>query len=327
MSKRKTRSRVVFALVILILVLIMIYSGLQILEATVFRDAQSGGDSRASKTITRDGVDYFPRQDITVIMVLGIDEEGLVQSSGFNRNYEEADMVMLLILDKKDETYSILALDRDTMVEMPTLDENGKQSGTYYGQLALSHTYGEGLEDSCENSRTTVSNLLYGITIDHYVSMKLDAIAIANDAVGGVTVTVTDDFSAVDESLVMGEITLHGTQAQTFVRSRKNVSDQLNTSRMKRQEEYMSGFMAALHDKLSQNSTFGYDLYDQVSKYVVTDCSVAVLGGLMQRCAEYTLKEIVTPEGEKLLGEKYYELYLDEEALDDLILRLFYAEK
>lgn len=327
MSKRKTRNRVVFALVILILVLVMIYSGLQILEATVFRDAQSGGNSRASKTITRDGVEYFPRQDITVIMVLGIDEEGPVQSSGSNRNNEEADTVMLLILDKKDETYSILALDRDTMVEMPTLDAGGKQSGTYYGQLALSHTYGEGLEDSCENSRTTVSNLLYGITIDHYVSLKLDAIAIANDAVGGVTVTVTDDFSAVDESIVMGEITLHGTQAQTFVRSRRNVSDQLNTSRMKRQEEFMSGFMAALQDKLSQNSTFGYDFYNQVSEYVVTDCSVTVLAGLMQRCAEYTLKEIVTPEGEKILGEKYYELYLDEEALDDLILRLFYAEK
>jgi hypothetical protein len=35
----------------------------------------------------------------------------------------------------------------------------------------------------------------------------------------------------------------------------------------------------------------------------------------------------VSPEGENVLGEKYYEFHVDEEKLDELIVRLFYAPK
>ena len=42
------------------------------------------------------------------------------------------------------------------------------------GQLALAHTYGSGEEDSCENTVLAVENLLYGVGIDHYVSLTMD---------------------------------------------------------------------------------------------------------------------------------------------------------
>ena len=98
----------------------------------------------------------------------------------------------------------LLLLNRDTMVMMSGLDDLGRENGRYYSQLALSHAYGTGREDSCENVRNTVSDLLYGITIDHYVSMNMGGIAVLNDAVGGVTVQVVDDFSAIDPSIGMG---------------------------------------------------------------------------------------------------------------------------
>ena len=60
---------------------------------------------------------------------------------------------------------------------------------------------------------------------------------------------------------------------------------------------------------------------------MVTDCSVNVINGLMQRCADYTLKEIVSPKGTNTRGEEYYEFLVDEEALDQLALRLLYAPK
>ena len=34
-----------------------------------------------TKTISRDGKDYYPRQDITVLMLTGIDQTGPVKSS------------------------------------------------------------------------------------------------------------------------------------------------------------------------------------------------------------------------------------------------------
>jgi len=61
--------------------------------------------------------------------------------------------------------------------------------------------------------------------------------------------------------------------------------------------------------------------------YIVTDSSATVISSLMERCSDYTLKEIVIPEGENVLTEEYYEFYVNEETLEDLTLRLFYAPK
>lgn len=325
MNQFKSRKKAAVLCVILILVLVVILGGLRILESTVFSAPEE--EFFTSKTVTRDGIEYFPRQDITVIMALGIDERGPVQSSRSYRNYGECDAVILVILDQKEETYSLLCLNRDTMVDMPVLGIGGKRAGTFHGQLALSHTYGDGLETSCENTRQTVSDLLKGVTIDHYVAMNMDAIGIVNDAVGGVAVNVTDDFSLVDPSIIMGQMTLNAGQALVYVQSRHDVGNQLNISRMERHEEYMQGLMSALSRKLEASDTFVLDLHSKMSGYMVTDSSATVISSLMERCADYTLKEILSPAGENVLTEEYYEFHLDEEALEALILRLFYAPK
>lgn len=325
MSERKSRKSILFPCLILILVLIMLFSGLQILESTVFNKGQGTDPTIASKTIVRDGISYFPRQDIKVVLVMGIDEMGpVVESDTFN-SAGAADMVTLIIFDETNQESRVLVLNRDTMLKMPVLGIGGKKAGTYFGQLALAHTFGSGLEDSCENTRETVSDFLYGITIDYYIAMNMDAITMLNDAVGGVTVTVKDDFSEIDPTIPMGQVKLMGQQAINFVRTRKGVADQLNISRMERHKEYMTGFMKALQSK-KDDISFAMTTYDQVSDYVVTDCSATVMNDMLQRYADYPIVEIVSPEGENVMAE-YYEFYVDEEKLDDLILRLFYAPK
>ena len=94
---RKFLLKVVFVLVALILVLGIVYSGLRILESTVLHSGSSAPDSYQSRTIVRDGVEYYPRQDITVVMVLGIDESGPVVSSESYMNEGAADVVMLAV--------------------------------------------------------------------------------------------------------------------------------------------------------------------------------------------------------------------------------------
>ena len=327
MKKCDQAQKLVHFFLILILVLVFLISGLRILESTVFSSGQNQGETFERKTITRDGVEYFPRQDITVMLVMGIDQEGPVQDSGHYRNSGAADVVMLLIFDEKDENGRILYLNRDTMLRMPVLGMGGKQAGTNYGQLALAHTYGSGLEDSCENTKNAVSAFLNGISIDYYIAANMDAISILNDAVGGVTVTVEDDFSDVDPSISKGTMTLRGEQAVSFVRSRKGLGDQLNLSRIRRQKTYIEGFSHAFHKSMEENSEFVVKVYDQVSPYLVSDCSVNTISGMLSRYKGYEIVEIVTPEGENVLGEEYYEFHVDEESLDRLILRLFYAPK
>ena len=324
---RKLLLQVISVCVVLILVLVILYSGLQILESTIFSQAQYQSQMQTtSKTIIRDGVKYYPRQDITTLLLMGINQEGKVEKTPYNQGIA-VDMAMLLIFDEATETCTVLSLNRDMMVDMPMLNEYGREVGVFNAQLAYSHIYGDGMEDSCENVRKTVSNLLYGVSIDYYLSLNMDAIALLNDAVGGVTVTVVDDFSAVDPEIPMGEVTLYGMHAVRFVQARWYVGDQLNLSRMERHKAYMTSFISALKQKIEEQPGFVVEAYESVSDYIVTDCSVQVLGRLEQDYGDYTLGETLSIPGENILGEEYYEFYADEEALDELILQLFYAPK
>ncbi len=323
MKSPEQKKNLILSVAILLLVLVVIYSGFRIMQPTVF----SPEDETSTKTIERDGKKYFPKQDITTFLILGIDQEGPVKDSGSYNNDGENDVVLLAIFDETDKTYSVISLNRDTMLEMHTLGVGGKPAGKVFGQLALSHTYGSGLEDSCELTKKTVSEFLYNVEIDYYISLNMDAIGILNDAVGGVTVNVTDDFSSIDPTITKGEITLNAKQALEFVRTRKDVGDQMNISRMARQEEYIKGFFASLDKKLNESSGFALDVYESVSDYAVTDCSVSVLATLVNRFSDYELGEMVTPTGENVMGDQYMEFHIDEKQLDELIIKMLYDEK
>lgn len=329
MNRRRKKSSLSVLVVVLLLIIVLIGCGIRLLDSAVFSDNRENGlqEESEKKTITVNGVDYYPRQDITVILAMGIDTEGEMADSGSYNNDGEADVVSLIIFDELEECCTVLNLNRDSMVDMPVLGVDGRKAGTAYQQLALSHTYGSGLEDSCENTKETVSKLLNNIYIDYYIAANMDAIAIANDAVGGVTVNVTDDFSGVTDTIPMGQVTLKGRQATSFVRMRKEVGDQLNISRMERQKEYISGFMQSLRAKRGEGDSFIYSMYADISPYIVTDLSANALSGMYSRYEGYQLKDIISPKGENVRGKQYMEFYLDREALDKLILDVFYREK
>ncbi len=320
---RKQVKNALFIAVILILVLVVLYSGLRILESTLFLHVPA---EVVSKTITHDGVKYYPRQDITVVLVMGINQSGKVVPTEFN-NGGPADMLMLMIFDEKTETCNVLSLNRDMMVDMPVLNETGRSVGIFNGQLGYAHTFGDGMEVSCENVRRTVSNMLHGVNVDYYFSMNMDAISVLNDAVGGVTVNIVDDFSAVTDSLPMGQVTLMGQQAVTFVQARWYVSDHLNINRMERHKEYMRNFVPALQEKLEKQPGFVVEAYEKVSDFIVTDCTVQILSRLEADYGDYEVDRFLSFEGDNVLGEEYYEFYADEEKMMDLILELFFDPK
>lgn len=327
MAKDKKKVTLFTTVLIAILVVVIAFSGFKIYEVFNSESDAQGDLSHTTKTVTVDGVDYFPRQDITVLMLMGIDEFGEVKKSESYNNTGECDMVALAVFDEQDKTYSVLTLNRDTMMDIYTLGVTGQPSGTIFAQLALAHTYGTGMEDSCENAVRTVSDFLSGLTVDYYLSMNMDAIAILNDAVGGVTVNVVDDFSNVDSTIPMGEVTLSGEQALSYVQTRKDVSDQLNVSRMERHKEYMENFVTAFSSKVKESDTFVLETYNEIAPYIVSDCSVNSMSEMLNRYADYTLRDVVTPVGESVLTEQYVEFYVDEAELKKLILNMFYTKK
>lgn len=322
---KRTGIRITAWCSVLVLLILIIYGGLRIMESAVFSDSDQ--NIVVSKTVVRDGIKYYPRKDICVVMILGVDQEGKVAANEAVNRSRPVDMVTLLIFDEEKQSCNLLCINRDTMVEMPKLNRHGKVTGTQVAQLALSHTFGYGMEDSCVNTRTTISNLLYGLQIDYYLAMTMDAVAVLNDSVGGVTVNVRDDFSAFDPSIKMGQMTLHGRQALNFVQARGGVGDQLAISRVERQKEYMSGFVTSLKQKAEDSSTFVLKTYGEVSDYIVTDMSTNTITRLLDDYSDYELEASYTLQGENILNGEYYEYYPDEEALDELVLKLFYEVK
>lgn len=304
-----------------------ILGGLHIMESAFFNSEPEIQEPENSKTVEKEDEEYFPRQDITTILFIGVDEEGPVEEKDHNSGSAYSDVVVLLVFDETNKEINAIALNRDSMVDMPMLDENGKRKGGFYGQLTFAHSFGNGLEQSCENTVWTVSDILYGTQIDYYFSMNMDAISIINDAVGGVTVNVKDDFSEIGSDIPMGEYTLFGDEAEKFVRSRMGIGDGLNSSRMERQKEYVFGFAKALEAKTEENSLFAMDVYEQVSDYIFTDCSVDTLSSLSKKFEEYEFREILTPKGEYVRGERFYEFYIDEEDLERIVFEYLFVLK
>ena len=107
------------------------------------------------------------------------------------------------------------------MTEVALIDHNGEGEATANIQLCTAHWYGGNREQSCENTVKSVKKLLGGIQIDGYYELPMKAIPVLNKQVGGVTVTLEDDFSSVDAAMVKGKtITLSDSQAFHYIHDR-----------------------------------------------------------------------------------------------------------
>lgn len=270
------------------------------------------------------GTAYAKKEDLETVLLLGVDKFEGETPEGYLNN-QQADFLLLLVMDKQNETCTAIQLNRDTMTQIQILGVTGEPAGTFTGQLALAHTYGSGEEDSCVNTVLAVENLLYGVGIDHYVSLTMDGVALLNDLVGGVTVEVLDDFSGIDDSLVQGEtVTLQGQQALTYVRSRGGLEDSSNLHRMERQRQYLSALQQQLKAAVQQEDGFTLDALLQLNEYMVSDCTVDQLSDLGDSLAAYQVSDILTTPGDAQEGEEFMEFTVDEAALQQLVMEVFY---
>ena len=58
---------------------------------------------------------------------------------------------------------------------------------------------------------------------------------------------------------------------------------------------------------------------------MVSDCTVDQLSELGDSMAAYEIEDIRTTEGDAQVGEEYMEFTVDEDALQQLVLEVFYA--
>ena len=279
-------------------------------------------------TVSYQGKTYQLRDDLETYLIIGLDKftTTLSDPEAYINN-QQSDFLLLMVVDRTAKSYCAVHINRDTMAEIQRLGVGGKRLGAYRAQLALAHTYGSGGKDSCRNTVDAVSNYLYNVPVDHYFSLTMDALPILNDLVGGVTVHIDDDFSAIDPALEQGkDIRLVGQQALTFIRARGGVGDQSNLSRMNRQREYMYGLYKQISEKLHEISGFASRLAKHLADFCVSDLTTEQLSNLADRMKDYRFTTIYTIEGEAVKGEDFMEFYADDAALQKLVIQLFFKE-
>ena len=279
-------------------------------------------------TVEFNGNEYVLKENIDTFLVMGLDKEtDAVNADSYNNN-QSADFLMLFVFDNQLERFCAVQINRDTMTDVNILGVNGNKIDSTIKQIALAHTYGNGKEVSCRNTMDAVSGLLLDCKINHYVSFTMDSVPVFNDLVGGVELTILDDFKGVDDTLVKGQkVTLNGEQALKYVRSRMGLEEDDNLSRMERQKQYIN----ALYDKTlkaaSEDEEFIMRASAKMSKYIVSDRSVTQLRELAKKFTEYEFIGVQNIDGDSKKGEKFMEFYADTDSVKKIVIENFYEVK
>lgn len=294
----------------------------------------SGKDSvLPAKKVRLYGKKYIYNHQIETYLFLGTDGSGAEDGEGEDYVGSMADSINLLVLDKTDKTYAIIQLNRDTITEIDLMTEDGESYASAELQLCTAHWYGGNKQQSCENTVAAVSRFLGKIKIDGYLAIPMTQIGALNHLVGGVEVTIEDDFPELDPSLVMGEtILLSDEQAVNYLRGRMNVGDGENTSRMRRQKQYMKSFAERAKQTLGNDADALLAAEQELLGFSTTDLTEKTLSGIADKLYQYENLGIFTPEGETALGSRlgdgleHVEFYADEQSVTDMMTQLFHLE-
>ena len=114
-------------------------------------------------TLEKDGQTYQYRRGLETILFMGIDTRLQYDDvrAGF-RSGGQSDFLLLLVIDKENETITPIHINRDVMTEITVLGVLGERAGTVETQLCLSHGFGDGKEQSCEYTCDAVREPLPG---------------------------------------------------------------------------------------------------------------------------------------------------------------------
>ena len=270
------------------------------------------------------GVTYRLRKDLKSILLVGVDNRSDAETT--MRIGGQADFQRVIVIDPKYKKVYQIALDRDTMAEVTTVSILGNKTGTRTLQLSLAYSFGDGGAFSAKLQAEAVSRFLMDVKISDYAVLSMDGIAVLNDLVGGVTVTVDDEMTSIDPTMTVGaRVTLTGEKALKFVRARMSVGEGTNVERMGRQESYLSELLKTAKTKMSENKSFIGQTYDAMLPHMVTNIPKGRLVNEAWASRGYEWTDAVTIAGTHQVGEDgFMEFHPDPDSVRQVVLDIFF---
>lgn len=287
------------------------------------KDTSSELQQESENYISYNGQRYQHNDHLRTYLYMGIDKDGPVTEAEDSVSGGQSDAMFLIVVDSEKKTISVLSINRNTMTDVDVYDKDGNFVETRELQICLQHGFGDGMRTSCQRSVDAVSNLLYGEPVSGYIAMNMDAMPMMNDSVGGVTVEVLDDLTSPSRnvSLHKGEtVTLNGDEAYVYLRSRDINEFDSATERLNRQMQYIQAFVKQAKSK---DAATLVSAYNAITDYIVTNVDVP---NLVNKLTTYEFDDsrMYTIPGETQMGEQYEEYHVDEDALYQVMLDIFY---
>lgn len=272
---------------------------------------------------------YVFSHPVKSYLLMGTDASGNEDAVGDDYQGSMADTLMLIMVDDEEKSYGILQLNRDTITEVPLLQNDGTSYSSAEEQLCTAHWYGKDKKAGCENTVQAVSNMLGGLPIDGYYALQMEAMPLLNEAVDGVTITFPEDMTEIDPQMKEGAtLTLSDKQAEALLHTRMGLKDDRNSERMKRQKLFMDAFMEKMKNKAS-DTNFTIALYDRLHPYATEDININELSNMLKDMKGYTDKGTFTIDGESKVGDilgdglEHWEFYMNEGSLDSTMCGLY----
>lgn len=241
-----------------------------------FAETQGNG-----KFIYYNGHTYSMKENLINFLFLGIDKENinLQKETG---TQGQADVIILASFDTKTRKTTMLNIPRDTMTDVTVLTPDGLYVGMKNQQICLSYAYGNGKDQSCENTLHAVQRIFYNLPISTYFSLDLDGLEYVNDSIGGVDVISPQ---TIGEFVAGQSYHLMGKQAESFVRTRGDEA-YANLQRNERQKIYMQSFMNTVISQTKKDIFTPLNLFNSTAPYSCTNLNLSKV--------TYLTKEIIT---------------------------------
>lgn len=283
--------------------------------------------------ITYNGHTYKYNEDLLAFAFIGVDQEDMktVNETDF---VGAADADVVVTIDSKTGKASVIAIPRDTMVDVDIWSQSGIFLRTENTQLCLAYAYGDGSTQSCKSTVKAISRVLYSVPIEKYFALDLSGVAALNDAIGGVTVQSIYDLPSF--GIKYGDtVTLEGKAAASYVRTRDMDHVEASLNRVDRQVQYIKAFSQQVLPAVMRDFGTVSRLYNTASKYSQTNISLnnatyiasLLLSKGVRDFDTYTITGKMTAELDPVIKDiAHAQFYPDEEKLMETVLNVFYIQ-
>ena len=277
-----------------------------------------------AQTITYGGHTYRYNDNVIAVMVMGKDDES---SYGTDRTCTDANM--LVTLDTETKELDVIAIPRDSMVDVD-LYQDGEYTRTGPYQLAVAYGVDVPDEDAAaRNTLKSVSKLFYNLPISRYFVLEMDAVGRLSEAVGGVQVQALDVYPGANFQ-VGDDVLLSGDAALKYVKYRDINIDESAQDREARQMQFVKAF---LQETRASDPLTVIDLYNAVQDSTRTNLDFNDISYLASVFADggVAATKLLSVSGTTKLepdddGIDREHVYLDEDSVMKAVLEAFYTQ-